>query len=471
MHRNGADRPAGRRDDEGRSSPESDGVRQSFPVVAAGVAVSICSLLGTVVVARLLPTIGYGTLIKLLGLFLVLSMPGTALQVGVVRRTTSWEVQRRYTQTARWMARVHRLSLAVVLAFAVVVFLIRDPLISAMNLPGPSGVVEIITAGALFVLVAMDRGLLQARRDYRSVSANLIVEGGVRTAAMIALAAVYGLEGAAVGILLSEVAAFLHVRAKVRRALDMPPRRGPVAEPANILALDTPLHTRRDLMSDVLTAAVSLFFLAVLQNADVIVLGSRSPGNSGAYAAISVPSKALVFWTLVLVNYLLPEAAIRFHQGAAALRQLGYTTMAVAAPAAFLMAIALIAPRWFIDLAFGAKYHASAPGLAPLVLAMFFLCISVALASYLLGVGSRSVVAVLAAGAGGLVTACLLVDGRIVSTARGDLGVEAALCAGLTVLFLATHRRITRLRDRRDTGGVGLSASAWPPDGSPELTG
>ena len=450
----------------------SDDVRQSIPVVAAGVAVSILSLLGTVVVARLLPTIGYGTLIKLLGLFLVLSMPGTALQVGVLRRTSSWEVQRRYTQTARWMARVHRLSLAAVLVFAVAVFLLRDELIRAMNLPGPSGVVEIITAGALWLLVAMDRGLLQARRDYRGVSENLILEGIVRTVAMIGLAAVDGLEGAALGILLSEIAAFLHVRVKVRRTLAHGPRRGAAALPANVLAIETPLHTRRDLMSDVVTAAFSLFLLAVLQNADVIVLGSKAPGNSGAYAAISVPSKALVFWTLVLVNYLLPEAAIRFHQGSAALRQLGYTAAAVAAPAAFLMAIALIAPRWFIDLAFGTKYHASATGLAPLVLAMFFLCISVALASYLLGVGSRSVVAVLAAGASGLVTACLLVEGRIVSTARADLAVEAALCAGLVLLFVVTHRRIFQPQGRRDTGTPDLGASAWtPPDGSPELTG
>lgn len=425
------------------ASDKDEGIRQTVPLMAAGLAVSFASLLSTVLVARFLPTVGYGTLAKLLGLFLILSMPGTALMVGVLRRVSVWRVQGRWTQIARWMARVHRLGIAAVVIFALVVWLARSALIHAMNLPGPNGVVEVITAGALWVLVALDRGVLQAGRDYRGLSVNLLVEGVSRTAAMIVLAATMGLEGAALGILFGEVAAFAHVRATVRRALANGSRNhgSPTERVATVAVLP---HTRRDLMSDVVVAAASLALLAILQNADVIVLGSRAPGHSGSYAAISVPAKALVFLALVLTNYMLPEAAIRFQQGAAALRQLGYTIAVTSLPAVGLLGLALIAPRWFITFVFGQKYVAGASGLAPLVLAMLFLCVVVALTSYLLGVGSRWVVAVLGSGAAALVTFCILARGRVLSTAHADVAVQGALAFVLIVGFALRHRNVAR---------------------------
>ena len=102
-------------------------------------------------------------------------------------------------------------------------------------------------------------------------------------------------------------------------------------------------HTGRHLAADMVTALVSLALLAVLQNADVIVLGSQAPHRSGSYAAISVPSKALVYAAFVFVNYLLPESAIRWHQGSHALRQLGHTLLVLVLPAAVLLGLS---PRW-----------------------------------------------------------------------------------------------------------------------------
>ena len=59
--------------------------------------------------------------------------------------------------------------------------------------------------------------------------------------------------------------------------------------------------------------------------------GSTRPAP-GPYAAISVASKSLVFGAILLGSYVLPEAAIRWHQGQHALRQLAVTLVFLLVP-------------------------------------------------------------------------------------------------------------------------------------------
>ena len=75
------------------AKPVGGDIRQVLPIVISAAAVGVSSLLTTVLVARLLTSRGYGALIVLIGLFLVLSMPGSALLVAVVRRITAWETE------------------------------------------------------------------------------------------------------------------------------------------------------------------------------------------------------------------------------------------------------------------------------------------------------------------------------------------------------------------------------------------
>ena len=70
---------------------ETSEIRHAIPLAIAAALVGVVSLLTTVVVAHVLTSEQYGTLIALLGLFLVVSMPGTALLVGVVRRVSAWQ--------------------------------------------------------------------------------------------------------------------------------------------------------------------------------------------------------------------------------------------------------------------------------------------------------------------------------------------------------------------------------------------
>jgi O-antigen/teichoic acid export membrane protein len=191
---------------------------------------------------------------------------------------------------------------------------------------------------------------------------------------------------------------------------------------------------------DFIVASVSLSMVAVLQNIDVLVVGRDNPTHSGAYAAVSVTSKAIVFGALVLGGYLLPEAAIRWRQGGHALRQLAVVLVLLAVPSVLLLGVALIAPEQLLQVVFHHAYTSAADALAPLVLAMILLSVSVVLTMYLLAVGRRWVVAVLVGGAAALTVAVSEVHGAPRATALVDLCVQGAVLLVIVTGFAVVHR-------------------------------
>jgi O-antigen/teichoic acid export membrane protein len=426
-------------------------IRHAIPLAIAAALVGVVSLLTTVFVAHVLTTRGYGTLIDLLALFLVVSMPGTALLVGVVRRVSAWQASGLGERVRPWVARIHRIGELGIVVLALIMWLIRSPVAHALSLPSPSGVTEILTAGGVWILVSIDRGLLQVGRDYKDLSINLVIEAVTRCALTVGMAAGLGVEGAALGLLFAELITATHARISATRAVARSTMAAVPAEPEVAIeetggALAMTVHGGKVLLADVLTALGSLLLLAILQNTDVIMLGRKMHEHSGAYAAISVPAKALVFVALVLVNYLLPEAALRHQRGSHALRQLFHTLGVMAIPCALLLALAVAVPKRLLGIVFGHRLTAAAPAFSTLVLAMIFLSVTVALAIYLLGIGWRWVVVVLALGAIALAGATDAADGRYLSTARADLVVQVALCVVMTTCFVLVHRRGVRQR-------------------------
>jgi O-antigen/teichoic acid export membrane protein len=187
-------------------------------------------------------------------------------------------------------------------------------------------------------------------------------------------------------------------------------------------------------------ASISLSMVAVLQNIDVLVVGRDNPSHSGAYAAVSVTSKAIVFGAIVLGGYLLPEAAIRWRQGGHALRQLAVVLVLLAVPSALLLAVAVIAPQELLQVVYHHAYTSAADALAPLVLAMIMLSVSVVLTMYLLAVGRHWVAGVLVGGAAALTVAVLAVHGSPRATALVDLGVQTLVLGVIVIGFTVVHR-------------------------------
>jgi O-antigen/teichoic acid export membrane protein len=429
------------------------GLLQAGPLAVAGVLANGAGVILTVALARLLTPHSYGVLNQLTGLYLILSMPGSAVVVAVVRRVTMWHEDGTGHLVRRWAGRVHRQCTLIVLVWAAIVFTSRHAVAVLLNQQSGVGIAAILTAAAFFVLLSLDRGLLQAHRAYRPLAANLLVEMSIRVVAVVVLvAAGYGPSGAAVGILIGEVAAAAHARwASVRawsggrapRLLDAGSWVAAV-RPDRVLGSGQ-RSVRRTVVLDLVVASVSLSMVAVLQNIDVLVVGRDNPGHSGAYAAVSVTSKAIVFGAIVLGGYLLPEAAIRWRQGGHALRQLAVVLVLLAIPSVLLLAVAVVAPEQILQLVFHHAYTSAADALAPLVLAMILLSVSVVLTMYLLAVGQRWVAIVLVGGAVVLTLAVLSVHGAPRATAFVDLAVQAGVLLVVMCGFAIVHRvRLSR---------------------------
>jgi O-antigen/teichoic acid export membrane protein len=407
-------------------------VRRAGPLAIAGVATNASNIVVTVLIAHLLSSRGYGTLTQLIAMFLVLSMPGSALLVAVVRRVAAWQTDGRHDDIAAWIATVRRRGATALAAWAVLAVLTRGFLAHLLALPHPDGVAEILIAGGGWALLSVERGLLQSRRAYGALARNLCVEAGFRTGLTVLLVGVgLGVEGAALAVVASMAAAILDAR------------RAPGDPVVGASASGRPPAAHR-LTGELAVALGALGLLALLQNVDVLIVGHDAPHWSGPYGAISVASKAIVFGALVLVGYLLPEAVLQRHQGGHALHQLGVALGFVAVPLVVLVGIAAAAPHLVLRVAFGPDKTQAANGFATLALAMGALATSVLFTHYLLGIGHRRVVAILAAGAVALVVSVAAAHGQPLGTARAELACQATLAAVLAAAVLRAARTSPR---------------------------
>ena len=407
------------------------GVVSALPVAVAGVAAGAAGIIVTVILARLLSNQGYGAYAQLVGLFLVISMPGSAVIVAVVRRTASWRAAGSHGELEKWAHRMHVRMYWFLGAFAILSLAVCIPVSSLLAKPSPISVAAMLLSAGVWILLCIDRGFLQGTQKYHSLAANYLVEGGVRTVLVLGLAVFFKLPGATIGVLLSEAVTAVHARWAANRSL---------SEPIDDGRSTTPPSVRRDLMIDLIAALGALALLAYLQNIDVVLLGRLNAGQAGAYAAVSVASKGLVFCAIVLGAYLLPEAAISHHEGDRAVRQLYATLAILAIPAVVLVSIAVVVPEQFLKLIFGARYLTADAAFAPLSIAMVFLSVTVIATMYLLAHGHRWVVFLLAPGAIAATFAVNAAHGNPTNTAKADLVVQGIVCGASVLSLIVAHR-------------------------------
>ncbi len=420
-------------------------IRGASPLALAAITANIANLIVTLLLARQLSTASYGTLAQLLALFFVVSMPGSALLVGVVRTVTPWQQAGETVLIDQWAARVRRAGVVLVALTAMTSLLLRGVIATALSLPSPDGVAEILTAGAAWCLLCVDRGLLQSTRAYAGLAANLVLEGLVRGALAVGLVlAGLGAGGVCLAILLSVLVGLGHGRTVIatrsgryQAYIDLPAARA--ARPVHAGGAPVPAPDR--LAVEIGAALIALVLLGVLQNIDVLVIGAHRSAETGSYAAVSVACKALVFAAVVLGGFLLPETATRRHHGQHALHQLGATLTMLAVPAAGLLLVAVAAPAQGLSLAFGPRLTACASAFAPLAGAMTCLGATVLCTHYLLAVGARGVLVMLAAAAALAIAGSWWMGGAAVATARLELALYAVLAAGTGLLVWSSARR------------------------------
>ncbi len=418
-------------------------------LAAAGVAVNGGNLLANLVFARVLDATNYGALVVQTGIFLILSMGGSALQVAVVQRDTSIPGNTRH-ERGFWIRRLRGVCAGGVAATCVLGLLVASPTATMLSYPHPLAIAEAIAAAGMWVSLSVERGLLQARRAYPELARNLVLEGAGRITVTVGLVfAGFGVNGAGLGLIVGVLLATEHARRRTActswsvadtRRTAMPDGIDGIDSTGPMPVRATPrVRTRYALRRDTTTALAALVPLAMLQNMDVVIVGWLNPASVGSYAAIATACKVPVFIGLAVANFLLPEAARRRQQGRPATAALLAAVGWVVAPGLLLVAIGGVAARFLLSEVFGPRLTAGASALWVLALAMTCLAVTLLFTNYLLGAGRRGVVGVLVAGTvltgGGLVMA----GGDLVATAAIALGCQAVTASLAGFMVLRAH--------------------------------
>lgn len=397
-------------------------------LAAATLASNAVALLFTVVFARILGAEGYGSLATLLSTFLILAVPGSAVQVAVARETAMGRLGSD-AQLGATLARWRRTLLLACLAVAVAAALLREQIASVLSVDEAWAAAATLPTGCLWLLLSVERGVLQGRHAYRPVAWSLMLEALGRVAVALVLVGLgLGVSGAYLGTPLSMLMVAAALAWVARRRLGRPAR-------------GIPTETLRELMRGAWPAVLGLFLVAVLQNVDVILVKRSIGGDeAGAYAAAAVAAKAVVWVAIGVGLYLLPAAVRRAREGGdprpVLLRALAVVSL-VALP--MLLAYA-VAPELVLRLAFGAETVAASGALFTLGLAMTLLAAGYLCVQYMLALNRVTFLYALAAVAGAEIA---LLSGAGLSTIEGFavvvLGLQAA--AALSVLALGLARR------------------------------
>src|SRR4051812_23750876 len=150
---------------------------------------NVVALVFTLVFTRVLGQDGYGSLAALLSTFLILTVPGYALQTTVAREVSAAVAAGDPAPGAavgRWLRRL--LGLALVLA--AVGALAREPLAALIGVDDfPWGAAGALVAGALWLLVSVERGALVGFQRYRLVGISIAGEQAARLLCGLALVA------------------------------------------------------------------------------------------------------------------------------------------------------------------------------------------------------------------------------------------------------------------------------------------
>ena len=184
--------------------------------------------------------------------------------------------------------------------------LVREPLAAVLNVEQEWAAAAVPVTGVMWLLLCLQRGLLQAARAYRAVGLSVVLEalGPARGRARASSASALGVTGAYLGTLAS-----LAVAAAVRRVRAAPPPRAAGARRAPASAARARARRRApDRRADARGRAPER---------------RRDHGQAralrhaaGVYAATTVAAKAVVWIAVGLGFWVLPEATRRAAAGA-----------------------------------------------------------------------------------------------------------------------------------------------------------
>lgn len=419
-----------------------DAVRNSGTGAAAGLAGATLinnaiQLVFTIAITRLLGTDDYGALAAIIGAFLILLVGGQSVQAAAARETALGSLGDREAMRSTLRSWGLRLLAATLVLSAVGVGL-REPLAALTGTPEhPWAAAAIPATGALWMMVSLQRGVLQGLHAFGPVASSLVLEAVGRLVTGLALVALgAGVTGAFLGTPLTILITIVALSFAIERRL----HKGD-AELAHMPAR-AQVRTLRALVSGGWVPIIGLLLLAVLQNVDVIIARHQLDSDrAGAYAIAAVAAKSVVWVAIGVGLQLLPEATRRHAAGLdprpVLARSLGVLVV-VAAPALLIFAAV---PTLLLELAFGPEGAEGADALLLLGVAMTLLAVAYLTVQYMLALHEQRFLWVLAVVAIAEVTILFAGDFGLVAFASIVLGIQVVAAGAVLALGLRAMPR------------------------------
>ena len=413
-------------------------------LAAAVIVGNVFALAFTVVFARVLGASGYGSLAALVSTFIILMVPGQALQTTVAREISAELAAGDPAAGAgvrRWLVRL----LFATVAIAAVSALARVPLAHLIGVPElPWAAASTLPTGCLWLVLSVERGALQGFQDYKTVGISMGVEQAARLLFGLVLVGVAASDdaevtGAFLGTPLALAATAAWLLLSLRRHI-------PHARHAHE-------HPLRELVGRAAIPVVALGLIAWLQDGQVIIVKHlASDDAAGDYAAAAVAAKAIMWVAIGLSLYLVPEAARRTHLGESATGVLARTLGLIAMLGAPMVLIYAVAGEPVLRVAF--KLTGAAGALPWLGLAMALLACTYLAVQYQLALHKAVFIAVLAVAALVQPVAMIAIGDELTGLAMGLMAVNGLLAAAAVALAFRAVAHVREIPDESATGAV-----------------
>ena len=396
-------------------------------MAAAVMAGNVVALVFTVVFARVLGQGGYGSLAALLSTFIILMVPGSALQTTVAREVSAGIAAGDPNAgggVRRWLRRLVVLALAV----TVVSVIGRDVAAAVIGVDeAPWAAAGALPAGAVWLILSVERGALQAFQRYRLVGVSIVAEQLARLAFGLALVGLGAdVSGAFLGTPLALAAVAAGLAVPLHRQL------------GGAAPVEWAGHRLRDLAARAAVPIAALALVAWLQDGHVIIVKHIGTSDeAGAWGAAAVAGKAIMWVAIGVALYLVPEAARRSRAGEDARGILARTLAIIAALAVPMVLVYAAGAAPLLRLVFDVR--GSAGALPWLGLAMSLLAFTYLATQFQLALHRAGFIAVLVVAAVVQPLLLLAVGDDLTSIALGLVAVQSVLAA--TMLVLALRRR------------------------------
>jgi O-antigen/teichoic acid export membrane protein len=395
---------------------------------AAVIAQNVLALVFTIIFARILGASGYGSLAVLVSAYIILMVPGSALQIAVAREVSGERaagVPNVGAGVRRWLVRLAIATVVVALAAIPA----RSLIGTIINVDDLWGAAAVPLTAMLWVILCVERGVLQGFQRYRAVAFSIVGEASCRIVFGLLLVAV-GLDvtGAFLGAALAFLAMALVLLVPLGREL-------PAPDPEK--AAESPL---RRLLAGARAPVLALTLLLAIQELHVIVVKHEVSGDAaGSYAVAAVAAKAIIWIAVGLGMYLVPEAARRMKTGEDARAILVRCLGLIVGAGVPMVLIYVAAGKPLLEAVFGEDLTLASKALPWLGAAMVLLACTYLAVQYLLALHRYRFIWVLVAGVVVEVLALLAIGADLTRVAMALLAVQA-VCATV-ILCLALQRR------------------------------